>query len=88
LLRHPQSMLVALPILILWGFEGVITAWLNSSPQHTKLKLTAEDDTFLRQLALRTWRYFYQFGGASHNYLIPDNVEEDGLSHPPTLACC
>jgi cyclic beta-1,2-glucan synthetase len=78
-LRHPESLLVALPILILWGFEGVITAWLNSSPQQTKLKLTAEEDTFLRQLALRTWRFFYQFGGASHNYLIPDNVEEEGL---------
>ncbi len=34
---------------------------------------------FLRQLALRTWRYFNQFGGESHNYLIPDNVEEEGL---------
>ena len=33
----------------------------------------------MRQLALRTWRFFYQFGGASHNYLIPDNIEEDGL---------
>jgi cyclic beta-1,2-glucan glucanotransferase len=78
-LRHRESLLVALPILILWGFAGVITAWLNSSPQQTKLKLTSEEDTFLRQLALRTWRFFYQFGGASHNYLIPDNVEEDGL---------
>ena len=60
-------------------FAGVITAWLNNPPQQTKAKLTAEEDTFLRQLALRTWRYFYQFGGESHNYLIPDNVEEEGL---------
>ena len=70
---------MALPILILWGFAGVITAWLNNSPQQTKPQLTTEENTFLRQLALRTWRYFYQFGGESHNYLIPDNVEEEGL---------
>ena len=26
------------------------------------------------------WRYFRQFGGAEHNYLVPDNVrEEHGL---------
>jgi cyclic beta-1,2-glucan synthetase len=78
-LRHPESLLVALPILILWGFAGLITAWLNSSPQRTRPKLTGEEDTFLRQLALKTWRYFNQFGGESHNYLIPDNVEEEGL---------
>jgi cyclic beta-1,2-glucan synthetase len=78
-LRHPESLLVALPILILWGFAGLITAWLNSSPQQTRPKLTGEEDTFLRQLALKTWRYFNQFGGESHNYLIPDNVEEEGL---------
>jgi hypothetical protein len=78
-LRRPESLLVALPILALWGFAGLITAWLNSSPQQTKPKLTTEEDTFLRHLALRTWRYFNQFGGESHNYLIPDNVEEEGL---------
>ena len=78
-LRHPESLLVALPILILWAFAGGITAWLNNPPQQTRPKLTEEEDTFLRQLALKTWRYFNQFGGESHNYLIPDNVEEEGL---------
>jgi hypothetical protein len=78
-LRRPQSLWVALPILVLWVFAGVITAWLNNPPQQAKPALTAEEDTFLRQLALKTWRFFYQFGGASHNYLIPDNVEEEGL---------
>jgi cyclic beta-1,2-glucan synthetase len=78
-LRHPESFWVALPILILWGFAGVLTAWLNNPPQQARPQLTSEEDTFLRQLALKTWRYFNQFGGASHNYLIPDNVEEEGL---------
>ena len=78
-LRHPESVFVALPILILWALAGGITAWLNNPPQRIRAELTAEEDTFLRQLALRTWRYFNQFGGESHNYLIPDNVEEEGL---------
>ena len=78
-LRHPESLVDALPILILWAFAGGITAWLNNPPQQTRPKLTTEENTFLRQLALRTWRFFYQFGGQSHNYLIPDNVEEEGM---------
>ena len=78
-LHRPQSLLVAMPILILWGFASAITAWLNSSPQQTKPTLTTEENTFLRHLALKTWRFFSQFGGASHNYLIPDNVEEAGV---------
>ncbi len=78
-LRHPQSVLVALPILILWASAGGITAWLNNPPQQARPKLTEEETSFLRQLALKTWRYFNQFGGESHNYLIPDNVEEEGL---------
>jgi cyclic beta-1,2-glucan synthetase len=78
-LRHRESLLVALPILILWALAGGITAWLNNPPQQTRPQLTAEEDTFLRQLALKTWRFFGQFGVASHNYLIPDNVEEEGL---------
>ena len=77
--RRPHSLWVALPILILWGFAGVITAWLNSSPQQALPQLTNDEDTFLRQLALKTWRFFNQFGGESHNYLIPDNVEEEGV---------
>jgi hypothetical protein len=30
-------------------------------------------------MALRTWRYFYEYGGSAHNYLVPDNVEEHEL---------
>jgi cyclic beta-1,2-glucan synthetase len=78
-LHHRQSLLVAAPILLLWAFASAITAWLNSSPRQVTPQLSLEEDTFLRQLALKTWRFFNQFGGESHNYLIPDNVEEDGL---------
>ncbi|HEX3940697.1 MAG TPA: glucoamylase family protein [Acidobacteriaceae bacterium] len=79
LIRRPSSLLVALPILILWGLAGGITAWLNQAPRETRPNLDDREIAFLHEMALRTWRYFYQFGGGNHNYLIPDNVEEEGL---------
>jgi len=76
---HFVSLFAAAPILILWGFERDLTAWLNKPPREPRQQLSREDDLFLREHALRVWRFFYEFGGARHNYLIPDNVEEDGL---------
>ena len=76
---RPSSFLVALPILILWGFESGITAWLNKPPHEARKRLTRDQDLFMRSLALRTWRFFYEYGSAAHNYLIPDNVEEESL---------
>jgi hypothetical protein len=74
-----RSLAVAAPVLLLWGFSGSITLWLNHAPREQRAQLTANDEAFLREQAARIWRYFYQFGGENHNYLIPDNVEEEGL---------
>ena len=76
---HPISLLVAAPILVLWGFERDVTVWLNKPPQEPMHRLRREDELFLREYALRVWRFFHEFGGARHNYLIPDNVEQEGL---------
>lgn len=77
--RNPRALLIALPVLILWGCASAITAWLNKPPRDEKLALRAQDKEFLNEQALRIWRYFYQFGGAQHHFLIPDNVEEQNL---------
>jgi hypothetical protein len=74
-----MALWVATPILLTWLLATVVTKWLNGSPRQQKRKLSSNDETFLRGHALRIWRYFHQFGGASHNYLIPDNVEEKNL---------
>jgi hypothetical protein len=76
---HYRSLFVAAPILVLWGLESGITVWLNRSPREEKQPLTAQEEAFSRQHALRIWRFFYEFGGARHNYMIPDNVEEKTL---------
>lgn len=75
LLTRPHAFPVALPILLLWGFSAGITKWLNQPLRSARPRLDAHDAKFLRDVALRTWRYFNQFGGESHNYTIPDNVE-------------
>jgi cyclic beta-1,2-glucan synthetase len=76
---HRQSLLVAAPLLLLWLFESAITAWLNAPPRDDRQRLTTKQHEFLREMALRTWRFFYEFGGPAHNYLVPDNVEEHEL---------
>ncbi|KAA6464592.1 glycosyl transferase [Acidobacteria bacterium AB60] len=75
---HHAAFLVAAPILLGWCMSTVLTAWLNRPPREVQ-QLNSADRNFLLGHALRIWRYFHQFGGESHNYLIPDNVEENGL---------
>ena len=77
---------IAAPVLILWAFAGPITRWLNSPPREQRARLSREEDSFLRQQALRIWRFYAEFGGEKHNYLIPDNVEEDGLVEAPRVS--
>ncbi|HZD75621.1 MAG TPA: glucoamylase family protein [Acidobacteriaceae bacterium] len=76
---HRQSLVVAAPLLLLWLFESTITAWLNHPPRDERQHINGKQKEFLREMALRTWRFFYEYGGAKHNYLVPDNVEEDEL---------
>jgi hypothetical protein len=72
------AFLVAAPMLLLWCMSTVLTAWLNRPPREIA-ELNSGDRSLLYSHALRIWRYFHQFGTERHNYLIPDNVEEDGL---------
>jgi hypothetical protein len=67
----------AAPILLLWAAANPIIAWLNRPPRERR-RIAPTDRDFLFVHALRIWRYFCEFGGERHNYLIPDNVEEDG----------
>jgi cyclic beta-1,2-glucan synthetase len=68
----------ALPVLVLWAVAHPITQWLNRPPREQS-RLAAMDQDFLMTHALHIWRYFYEFSSARHNYLIPDNVMEEGM---------
>ncbi|MGA3046170.1 MAG: glucoamylase family protein [Terracidiphilus sp.] len=77
--HHHHALIVASPILLLWALAPIVTVWLNAPSREQHKRLSSSDESFLMSHVLRIWRYFYEFGGERHNYLIPDNVEEDGL---------
>ncbi len=74
-----DAIFIAAPTLLLWALAFAATAWLNRPLREQRHRLGPAEEDFLRVHALRTWRYFYEFGSERHNYLIPDNVEEQEL---------
>jgi len=72
----------ALPILLLWACGVPVSHWLNQSPHASRKQLSQKDQRFLRIEALRIWRYFAEYSTEEHNWLIPDNVQEQ----PPNVA--
>jgi hypothetical protein len=78
-LINQRSLPFALPFLVLWACSRVLVRWLNRSPVEQVRELSSHDTNFLRDLALRTWRYFDEFSTAEHHWLIPDNVEEKDM---------
>ncbi|HET6176702.1 MAG TPA: glucoamylase family protein [Candidatus Sulfotelmatobacter sp.] len=73
---RPKALAAALPILILWACSKLFSSWLNRSPVAPRNQVSAKDVRSLRRMALHTWRYFAEFSTAEHNWLVPDNVQE------------
>lgn len=73
---RPQAAPYALPFLAAWCFSKLITNWINRSPHHD-FELSKKEHRFLRDVALRTWRYFAEFSNEKNHWLIPDNVQEE-----------
>jgi hypothetical protein len=71
----PSSLWIALPFLMLWGSSKAFCGWLSEpNPRFTR-KLSARDQSALRYMALRTWRFFSEFCTEQENWLIPDVVQ-------------
>ena len=81
-LSRPSSLVAAIPILALWAGSKLVSIWLNESPNPPEAAFPRRDIQFLRNAALHTWRYFAEYSTKEHNWLIPDNVQEE----PPALA--
>ncbi len=73
---HRHSFMAALPVLILWACSKPVSSWLNRPPRHLQKAATPQDKRFLRHAAVHTWRYFATYCSEEHNWLIPDNVQE------------
>ncbi len=72
--RH--SFAVALPVLVLWACSKPVSSWLNRPPRPLQKAAAIQDKRFLRHAALYIWRYFATYCNQEHNWLIPDNVQE------------
>jgi cyclic beta-1,2-glucan synthetase len=73
---RPESFMVALPLLVLWGVSKPIVQWLSLPARTGEKRMEANDEALLRRSALRTWRLFREFSTAEENWLIPDTVQE------------
>jgi cyclic beta-1,2-glucan synthetase len=73
---RPESFIVALPLLALWGVSKPIVQWLSLPSPSGDKRMEAKDEDLLRRSALRTWRLFREFSTADENWLIPDIVQE------------
>jgi cyclic beta-1,2-glucan synthetase len=74
----PETLPVALPILIAWFFSPAIARWVSLAPTDAgSLAISAVDMKSLRLIARRTWRFFETFVTEADNMLPPDNFQED-----------
>ncbi len=76
LLLRPRAAPYALPFIAAWFCSKILSVWLNRSPHSQDFELTRKERLFLRDIALRTWRYFAEFSNEKNNWLIPDNLQE------------
>ena len=65
-----------LPILLFWFFSPVIAWWISKPLSPLVADLTANQQTFIRTTARRTWRFFAEFAGPNDQWLPPDNFQE------------
>jgi len=79
---RPAALPAALPILLLWASSKRVAQWLDRTPTVPGNQASTGEVRFLRRAALHTWRYFSEFSTEEHNWLIPDNVQEQ----PPAIA--
>ncbi len=73
----PSSLWIALPFLMLWGTSKVFCDWLSAPYPALAGKISASDQSALRHMSLRTWRFFSEFCNEEENWLIPDVVQVD-----------
>ena len=71
----------SLPVLVLlvcalWITAPLVVGWLNE-PLPKAAAITSKDRDFLRDTALRTWRYFADYSREEQHWLVPDNVQEN-----------
>ena len=80
-LERRQAIPTALAHLGALGMQQSRFQLAESFSGHGRNQTSRKNVAFLRHAALKTWRYFAEYSTAEHNWLIPDNVQEE----PPPL---
>jgi len=75
-LSRPVTLAVAGPILGLWFVSPFVAWWISWPLARREARLTADQTTFLRKLARKTWAFFETFVGPEDHWLPPDNFQE------------
>ncbi len=77
-LFNPSGLWLALPFCLIWLMGPFIARAISLPPAETNVEeLDVDEETELRLIARRTWRFFTTFVVAQDNYLPPDNFQED-----------
>jgi cyclic beta-1,2-glucan synthetase len=72
---------IATPFVVLWAISPAVARYASLPPRIDAAAKISEAQTLaLRQIALRTWRFFEMFVTADDNMLPPDNFQEDPTS--------
>jgi cellobiose phosphorylase len=71
-----ESLVVAIPVLIVWSLSPVVEWWLGLPLPSQKTKVSDEQQFYLRELARKTWAFFEDMVGPADNWLPPDNLQE------------
>ena len=72
----PQVHILIALVCALWIVAPIMVAWLNE-PLPAPAPLAGHDRAFLRDVALRTWRFFADNSRPETHYLVPDNTQDD-----------
>lgn len=60
-----------------WIASPLIAWWLSQPILKPELRLSQNQRHFLEKLSRKTWRYFEEFMTAEHNWLPPDNIQQN-----------
>ena len=75
-LYRPEMLPFSMPLLLLWLVSPIVGWWISKPLIVPAPDLTADQRTFLRAAARRTWRFFAEFVNPEDNWLPPDNFQE------------
>lgn len=62
-------------LLVLWSLTPIISFMISIINNYSKEKLSTKENNKLKEIAKRTWTYFYDYMSEENNFLPPDNYQ-------------